>query len=74
MQEKNYFFLLPIKEGEWKKFDQGSDPKELTKTIRGKGTGWCTAGEQTAKTQLLAGDFYVFYSKDDKKEAKIPKR
>lgn len=65
--------LLTIKEGEWKKFDQGLDAKELTKTIRGKGTGWCTAGEQTAKTQLSAGDFYIFYSLDDNKEATIPR-
>ena len=42
--------LLQITEGEWRKFNQGSDEKELTKTLRGKGTGWCTAGEQTAKT------------------------
>jgi hypothetical protein len=65
--------LLPVTDGEWRKFNQGSEPTELTKTIRGKGTGWCTAGEQTAKTQLSAGDFYVFYSKDDNQQSTIPR-
>ncbi len=65
--------LLPVKEGKWRKFDQDTDPHELVKTIRGKGTGWCTAGEQTAKTQLSAGDFYVFYSLDDEKKPTIPR-
>jgi len=65
--------LLLITEGEWRKFDQGSDPKELVKTIRGKGTGWCTAGMNTAKTHLEGGDFYVYYSKDDEENATLPR-
>ncbi|MFA6463797.1 MAG: hypothetical protein WCV55_02225 [Candidatus Paceibacterota bacterium] len=65
--------LLPITDGEWRKFDQDTDPHELVKTIRGKGTGWCTAGEQTAKTQLSGGDFYVFYSLDDEQKPTIPR-
>ncbi|MEK7529332.1 MAG: hypothetical protein AAB570_00205 [Patescibacteria group bacterium] len=65
--------LLPVTEGVWKKYDQGSDATELTSTIRGKGTGWCTAGERTAKTQLSTGDFYVYYSDDDDGNSTIPR-
>ncbi|MBP9711914.1 MAG: hypothetical protein KBD55_02660 [Candidatus Pacebacteria bacterium] len=65
--------LLPVTDGEWRKYDQGSDASNLVKTIRGKGTGWCTAGENTARAQLGSGDFYVFYSLDDDKKATIPR-
>src|SRR3989344_8023327 len=65
--------LLPVTEGKWKKYEQGTDHQELVQTIGGKGTGWCTAGENTAKTQLRGGDFYVFYSLDDNKEPTIPR-
>ncbi|MEK7192034.1 MAG: hypothetical protein AAB646_00770 [Patescibacteria group bacterium] len=65
--------LLPVTEGKWVKYAQGSNPKELVKTIRGKGTGWCTAGLNTAKTHLQGGDFYVYYSLDDKGEPTLPR-
>ena len=65
--------LLPITDGEWRKYNQNSDAVELVQTIRGKGTGWCTAGENTARTQLGAGDFYVFYSLDDDQKPTIPR-
>jgi len=65
--------LLPITEGQWVKYSQGSDPKQLVETIRGRGTGWCTAGENTAKTQLETGDFYVYYSLDDDGEPTMPR-
>lgn len=65
--------LLPITEGEWVKYEQGSDPVELVRTIRGKGTGWCTAGKNTAKTQLRGGDFYVYYTLDDDGNTTIPR-
>jgi hypothetical protein len=65
--------LLKVTEGEWRKFEQDSDPEELVKTIRGKGTGWCTAGINTAKTQLEGGDFYVYYSEDDEGNAVLPR-
>ena len=60
-------------DGIWIKYDQGSDYKPLWKSLQGKNTGWCTAGEETAKTQLLNGDFYVYYTKDDKGEYKEPR-
>ncbi|MDR2337410.1 MAG: hypothetical protein LBE20_02030 [Deltaproteobacteria bacterium] len=54
-------------EGEWRKFSQGnmSHAKELWKSLQGRGTGWCTAGQSTANTQIQGGDFYVYYSKDE---------
>lgn len=69
--------LLPITEGKWVKYEQDDEEsenyKELNKSIRGRGTGWCTAGENTAKTQLQSGDFYCYYTLDDNKEASIPR-
>jgi len=65
--------LLPITEGEWIKYGQGSDPIELVQIIRGKGTGWCTAGKNTATTQLKGGDFYVYYTLDDGGNKTIPR-
>jgi hypothetical protein len=65
--------LLPVTDGKWVKYDQGSDPKELIKTIRGRGTGWCTVGENTARTQLRGGDFYVYYSLDDEGRPTMPR-
>ena len=54
---------IDTNEGIWIKYDQGSDHMKLVKTLEGKGTGWCTAGESTAKMQLSNGDFYVYYTK-----------
>ena len=65
--------LYKITEGEWRVFPQGSNAEELTHTLQGKGTGWCTAGTRTAETQLAQGDFHVYYSKNDLGEAKIPR-
>ena len=65
--------LLPVTDGLWVKYNQNSNPKKLVESIRGKGTGWCTAGEQTAKTQLDSGDFYVYYTKDDDGGYNIPR-
>src|SRR3990172_7708593 len=54
-------------EGEWRKYDQGSDYHFLENDLKGKGTGWCTA-EGSASAHLQGGDFYVYYTKgaDDK--------
>ncbi len=65
--------LLPVTEGEWRKFPQKSDAHELVQTIRGKGTGWCTAGENTAHTQLQGGDFHCYYTLDDDGKPTIPR-
>ena len=51
-------------QGVWVKYKQGSNASELAQSLKGKATGWCTAGESTAQSQLNQGDFYVFYTKD----------
>ena len=60
-------------DGLWVKYDQGSDYKPLWESLQGKNTGWCTAGEETAKTQLYNGDFYVYYTKNKDGEYKEPR-
>ena len=52
--------------GEWIKYEQGNDEdaEALFQSLDGKGTGWCTAGKSTAKTQIESGDFYVYYTYD----------
>ena len=52
-------------EGIWKKYNQGENYQELWKSLQGKNTGWCTAGEETCKSQIKGGDFYVYYTKDE---------
>lgn len=65
--------LLPVTEGKWRKFRQKSDAHALVQTIRGKGTGWCTAGENTAHKQLQGGDFHCYYTLDDDGKPTIPR-
>jgi len=60
-------------EGEWVKYDKGGDHMPLVQSLKNRKTGWCTAGEFTAKTQLEGGDFYVFYSNDNEGNATIPR-
>ena len=60
-------------EGIWIKYDMGSDYMPLWESLQGKNTGWCTAGKETAKTQLSGGDFYVYYTKDENGEYKNPR-
>ncbi len=50
-------------EGEWVKYEKGSNYTLLENGLKGKGTGWCTA-EGAAKDQIDGGDFYVFYTKN----------
>lgn len=49
-------------QGEWVKYNQGSDHHILEDALRGKGTGWCTA-EGSAYAHLQGGDFYVYYTR-----------
>lgn len=60
-------------QGQWVKYDQGGDYQKLCQSLQGHGTGWCTAGESTAKAQLEQGDFYVYYSNDEKNSPRIPR-
>lgn len=60
-------------QGEWVKYDQGSDHMPLVNSLQGHGTGWCTAGETTAQASLQSGDFHVFYSFDQQGKPTIPR-
>ena len=60
-------------DGVWIKYEQGDNYKPLWKSLQGKNTGWCTAGEETVRTQLSNGDFYVYYTKDQNGEYKEPR-
>lgn len=60
-------------QGQWQKYSQGSDHMPLVTSLQGHGTGWCTAGESTAQTHLQAGDFYVYYSFDQKGLPTVPR-
>lgn len=49
-------------EGEWVKYERGSDHHTLEDALRMKGTGWCTA-EGSARAHLEHGDFYVYFTR-----------
>jgi hypothetical protein len=65
--------------GEWTKykqlgFQEGSHrAHQLAESLQGYGTGWCTAGESTAKMHLEQGDFHVYYSYDEDGQATVPR-
>ena len=59
-------------EGEWRKYDQGSDHTRLQRDLSGKATGWCTA-TGSAASHIQGGDFYVYYTKDATGEFAIPR-
>ena len=68
--------LLKITRGSWAKYDQTHDPREvkrLADALKPYGTGWCTSGEGWARSQLAAGDFYVFYTEDTTGVARVPR-
>lgn len=63
-------------EGQWVKYDRTDDPEvitELSRSLVGHGTTWCTANIGTAKIQLAQGDFYTYYSYDKEGNATIPR-
>lgn len=60
-------------QGQWVKYDQGSDHMPLVTSLQGHGTGWLTAGESTANEQLQDGDFYVYYSSDRDGRPTVPR-
>ncbi|MBO5530515.1 MAG: DUF4116 domain-containing protein [Bacilli bacterium] len=70
-------------EGVWKKYNQGSreDAIKLSKSLENMNTGWCTASEDMAIKQVCGpysdapngGDFYVYYTKDEKNNYTIPR-
>ena len=61
-------------EGSWTKYRQDTDDYEtLAQSLQSYNTGWCTAGEDMARSQISGGDFYVFYSKDKDGHDKVPR-
>ena len=70
---KNNNSSIKRNEGKWIKYNQGSDHMPLVKSLQGYNTGWCTAGESTARSQLQGGDFYVYYTLDENNEYKVPR-
>ena len=59
--------------GEWIKYNKGSDPIPLWKSLQNKGTAWCTKGLGTAQTQLEGGDFYTYYTLDKTGNPTVPR-
>ena len=67
--------------GKWIKYNKGSvkEAKKLASSLQGYNTGWCTAGESTAISQVCGGDnyrggdFYVYYTLDENDEYKVPR-
>jgi hypothetical protein len=64
---------LTITSGRWVTYKKGSEPHELVNSLKGMNTGWCTAGESTARHQLEGGDFHVYYSRDSQGQPRIPR-
>lgn len=60
-------------EGEWLTYSQDSDPKILAKSLQGKGSGWCIAGENLAKQYLSHGNLHVYYTHDKEGKPTIPR-
>ncbi len=59
--------------GKWVTYDRASDPTPLVNSLEGYPLEWCTAAYDTAKTQLEAGDFHVYYSLNQDGKPKIPR-
>jgi hypothetical protein len=58
-------------EGSWKVYCDNAE--DLSNSLIGYNTGWCTAGIETARSQLDRGDFYVYYSKNKNGEDVVPR-
>ena len=59
--------------GEWIKYNMDSDHMSLVNSLQGYATGWCIAGESTAKHYIRQGDFYIYYSFDKQGNPTIPR-
>lgn len=64
---------LTSENGEWVTFKRQSDYRPLVKSLVGMNTGWCTAGEATAISQLEDSDFHIFYNYDENGKPRIPR-
>jgi len=64
---------LQTVEGQWVTYAQNSDPKLLAKSLQGKGSGWCIAGQQIAKQYLDEGPLSIYYTRDRDGNFTIPR-
>lgn len=61
-------------DGIWKKYiNNENDANSLLHAIECKNTGWCIANSTSIRSFLREGDFYIYYTKDDKGEYTIPR-
>lgn len=65
--------IYGAEKGKWIKYDKLSDSNLLIDSLVGKNTGWCTISSTCAKTQLMEGDFYIFFTQDKNGEYKVPR-
>lgn len=65
--------LLPQIFGEWKVFEQGSDPQTLVDSLVGKRSNLCLRDIGSAQTYLSQGVVEIYFSKDKTGEATIPR-
>lgn len=60
-------------EGQWITYAQVSEAKTLSRTLQGKGSGWCIAGENVAHDYLKNGDLSIYYTRDREGDLTIPR-
>ena len=69
-------YLQESEEEAEEKIANGEKPNyiRLYESLQGYNTGWCTAtSKETTKSQIKLGDFYVYYTKNEKNEYVIPR-
>lgn len=66
--------LRTITEGNWKIYDQDTDPSDLYNDLQGFGLDWCTATDiYTTRDHIDGGGFLVYYSNDEHGEPRVPR-
>ncbi len=64
---------LWIRYRQTQRYTNDNTAHRLSQSLRGKNTGWCTAGADTAAHQLSSGDFHVYYTKDKANRYTVPR-
>jgi hypothetical protein len=73
--------LLKETRGEWRRYEQGSDPQKMVDSISDYGTGWCINLKGRA-TEYLHGvpeylfpknDIFIYYSFNEKQQPVVPR-
>lgn len=72
-QKKEKLYNEQDIEGVWIKYDQKDDYKSLYESLQGYNTCWSFASEAMCKSQLKNGDFYIYYTKDNNEDYKVPR-